>query len=57
MPLTLIEAGKACRVRAVGGSDAVRRHLGDMGFVAGANTDYQDQTDAVAKNMTDIRMY
>ncbi len=36
MPLTLIEAGKTCRVRAVGGSDAVRRHLGDMGFVAGA---------------------
>ena len=24
------------------------------GFVAGANTDYQDQTDAVAKNMTEL---
>lgn len=32
----MMEVGAKFRVKAVGGSDSVRRHLGDMGFVEGA---------------------
>ena len=36
MPLALIREGDKVRVNHVTGSDAVRKHLGSLGFVAGA---------------------
>ena len=36
MPLSLMGVGERFRIRTVGGSADVRCHLGDMGFVAGA---------------------
>lgn len=36
MPLSMMEVGAKFRIKAVGGKDSVRRHLGDMGFVEGA---------------------
>lgn len=36
MPLSLMDVGSKFRIRTVGGSASVRRHLGDMGFVEGA---------------------
>ncbi|MGN0847590.1 MAG: ferrous iron transport protein A [Kiritimatiellia bacterium] len=35
MPLSLMDVGSKFRIRTVGGSASVRRHLGDMGFVEG----------------------
>ena len=35
MPLSMIEAGKRCRIKAVTGDDAVRHRLGALGFVEG----------------------
>ena len=35
MPLSMMEVGAKFRIKAVGGNDSVRRHLGDMGFVEG----------------------
>ena len=37
MPIAFMKAGMACHVRAIHGNDAVRRRLGDMGFVEGAS--------------------
>ena len=36
MPLSMMKPGCVCRVKRLLGNDAVRRHLGDMGFVEGA---------------------
>ena len=36
MPLSMMGVGAVLRIKMVGGSDSVRRHLGDMGFVEGA---------------------
>ena len=36
MPLTLASPGEENIIRHVGGSQEVRRHLSDMGFVAGS---------------------
>ncbi len=36
MPLALIREGDRARVKAITGSDAVRKHLGSLGFVSGA---------------------
>ena len=36
MPITLKSAGSRCRVKAVKGNDAVKKHLASMGFVEGA---------------------
>lgn len=37
MPLTLAGAGEENMIRKVGGNDETKRHLEDLGFVAGAN--------------------
>ncbi len=37
MPLTLANAGEENMIRRVGGNDETKRHLEDLGFVAGAN--------------------
>ncbi|MDO5111004.1 MAG: FeoA family protein [Clostridia bacterium] len=37
MPLTLASAGEENMIRRVGGSPAIKKHLEDMGFVAGGN--------------------
>ncbi len=36
MPLTLASAGEENMIRRVGGNDETKRHLEDLGFVAGA---------------------
>ena len=36
MPLSMINIGEKARVANIHGSDAVRRHLGALGFVPGA---------------------
>lgn len=36
MPLTLASAGEKNMIRRVGGNDETKRHLEDLGFVAGA---------------------
>ncbi len=36
MPLSMMEVGAKLRIKAVGGTPTVRHHLGDMGFVEGA---------------------
>lgn len=36
MPLSMMEKGRVYRIKALQCDDAVRRHLGDMGFVEGA---------------------
>ena len=36
MPLSMMGVGAKLRIKAVGGNASVRRHLGDMGFVEGA---------------------
>ncbi|MCR5594478.1 MAG: ferrous iron transport protein A [Lachnospiraceae bacterium] len=35
MPLTLLKAGETVTIRKIGGSDEVRQHLSELGFVAG----------------------
>ena len=37
MPLTLADAGEENMIRKVGGNDETKRHLEDLGFVAGTN--------------------
>jgi len=37
MPLTLADAGEENMIRKIGGNDEIKRHLEDLGFVAGAN--------------------
>lgn len=37
MPITLVEVGSSWRIKRLQGDDAVRRHLGDLGFVEGAS--------------------
>lgn len=37
MPLTLAGAGEENMIRRVGGNDETKRHLEDLGFVAGAS--------------------
>ena len=37
MPLTLANAGEENMIRRIGGNDETKRHLEDLGFVAGAN--------------------
>ena len=36
MPLSMMGVGAKLRIKAVGGNASVRRHLGDMGVVEGA---------------------
>ena len=36
MPLAMIKIGEKARVSAVGGTDAVKKHLGALGIVPGA---------------------
>ena len=37
MPLTLAEVGEENRIKKVGGKPEVRKHLENLGFVAGGN--------------------
>ena len=37
MPLTLAQAGEENMIRRVGGAPETKKHLEDMGFVAGGN--------------------
>jgi len=37
MPLVFLKAGETGRVSRIGGCDDVKRHLGDLGFVVGAD--------------------
>ena len=37
MPLTLANAGEENMIRKVGGNPVMKKHLEDMGFVAGGN--------------------
>ena len=39
MPLSLMGVGKRNRIKAVKGDDAVRKHLGAMGFTEGAEVE------------------
>lgn len=36
MPLAMIEAGGKAKILSISGADAVRKHLGSLGFVPGA---------------------
>jgi ferrous iron transport protein A len=36
MPLSLVSVGTRSRIKAVTGNDGVRKHLGTLGFVEGA---------------------
>jgi len=36
MPLTMVGAGSRHRIKRVAGNDAVRKHLGSLGFTEGA---------------------
>jgi len=36
MPISMMKPGTVCQIKRLQGSDEVRRHLGDMGFVEGA---------------------
>lgn len=36
MPLSMMEIGSIHHIKTVGGKEVVRRHLGDLGFVEGA---------------------
>lgn len=36
MPLTFAQAGQVVEVLKVGGKESVKKHLGDLGFVEGA---------------------
>lgn len=36
MPLSMMKVGSVCRIKRLQGTDGVRRHLADMGFVEGA---------------------
>ena len=44
MPITLKSAGSRCRVKAVKGNDAVKKHLATMGFVEGAEVSIISET-------------
>ncbi len=35
MPLTMVKIGEAARIREIAGKDEVRKHLEDLGFLAG----------------------
>ncbi|MBO7655719.1 MAG: ferrous iron transport protein A [Kiritimatiellae bacterium] len=37
MPISMMEIGSSHRIKAVGGNEAIRRHLGDLGLVVGAD--------------------
>lgn len=37
MPLTMAKVGEVASIRHVGGKDEIRRHLENLGFVAGAD--------------------
>ena len=37
IPLTLANVGEESMIRKVGGSPETKKHLGDLGFVAGGN--------------------
>ncbi len=39
MPLSLVDIGARRRIKAVKGDDAVRKHLGAMGFTEGAEVE------------------
>ena len=39
MPLTMSPKGQEVKIIRIGGKDEVRRHLGELGFVAGGLTD------------------
>ena len=36
MPLLFMSVGSKHRIKSIGGSDSVKKHLGDLGFVEGA---------------------
>ena len=37
MPLTMSPKGQEVKIIRIGGKDEVRRHLGELGFVAGSH--------------------
>ena len=39
MPLSMMGVGTRCKVKCIKGNDAVRRHLGSLGFVEGASVE------------------
>ena len=45
MPLSLMSVGTRNRIKAVKGDDAVRKHLGAMGFTEGAEVEVSSEMD------------
>lgn len=45
MPLAMMKVGEKARVVAITGSDAVKKHLGSLGFVPGAVVSIVNITD------------
>ncbi len=39
MPISLMGVGTRCRIKCVSGDDAVRKHLGTLGFTVGAEVE------------------
>ncbi len=44
MPISFMSVGSRHRIKAVNGSDSVKKHLGDLGFVEGAEVTVVNET-------------
>lgn len=44
MPLSMLGVGSVRRINAVHGDDAVKKHLGELGFVEGAEVEVISET-------------
>ena len=45
MPLSMMSVGTRCKVKSIAGNDAVRKHLGSLGFVEGASVEIVSELD------------
>lgn len=57
IPLILAESGTDCIIKKVGGNPEVKKHLEDMGFVAGSTVGVVSQTSGnVIVNVKNVRV-